>query len=528
MFFFQTDLASQLQKERDLNLRSINSQLLLLESNLRRRQEELATMLRERDITIRNQHRIILALASAYSQITGHGEIYKVLANTNKHEPDVDLPKILREILSHIAANEKKEEEGLKKKVQENDLKCDTSLSNNSKKQYQEKDTPNEKNEIIENKRNMKNEIETVKEKCNREGDNKIISDSTSIISEKKPDLEKPNDTDSAIMLEDTCSDSLIILPCMRDGVKVIRSVSDALECVSRPLQLPPNNTLSDSSLTTPVNSPPASPHMANMVSLSYADRNGSLSSTPFCSSSEESDGSPVCSISKARSTSLQQLEDIGLSSSQCAKSAETNIVPLTRSISEDPALMSCLQELEGIDIGDDAEDDCESKDLSSKCQANKLDTLTSSVASPINDSLSDNIDSMSLAYDSDSTLSDGSSDCEQDDHLSSQQSLSESSAQCSNFENSCPDRRLLIGSYEKLNDVPSIRPLNYKKKPDEMIQVTYNRVMSNHRSVTKVKDVKYKRINKAKSRSLEELRGKLRIHEGKPLISVSIGHSYA
>ncbi|XP_058814673.1 uncharacterized protein LOC131678499 [Topomyia yanbarensis] len=38
-----------------------------------------------------------------------------------------------------------------------------------------------------------------------------------------------------------------------------------------------------------------------------------------------------------------------------------------------------------------------------------------------------------------------------------------------------------------------------------------YNRVMSNHRSVTKPKDVKYKRINKAKSKSLEELRGRLR-----------------
>lgn len=40
---------------------------------------------------------------------------------------------------------------------------------------------------------------------------------------------------------------------------------------------------------------------------------------------------------------------------------------------------------------------------------------------------------------------------------------------------------------------------------------IKYNRVMSNHRSVTKPKDVKYKRINKAKSKSLEELRGKLR-----------------
>lgn len=41
--------------------------------------------------------------------------------------------------------------------------------------------------------------------------------------------------------------------------------------------------------------------------------------------------------------------------------------------------------------------------------------------------------------------------------------------------------------------------------------QHVYNRVMSNHRSVTKPKDVKYKRINKAKSKSLEELRGKLK-----------------
>lgn len=40
---------------------------------------------------------------------------------------------------------------------------------------------------------------------------------------------------------------------------------------------------------------------------------------------------------------------------------------------------------------------------------------------------------------------------------------------------------------------------------------INYNRVMSNHRSVTKPKDVKYKRINKAKSKSLEELRGRLK-----------------
>ncbi|CAO1385221.1 unnamed protein product [Diamesa tonsa] len=40
---------------------------------------------------------------------------------------------------------------------------------------------------------------------------------------------------------------------------------------------------------------------------------------------------------------------------------------------------------------------------------------------------------------------------------------------------------------------------------------INYNRVMLNHRSVTKPKDVKYKRINKAKSKSLEELRGRLK-----------------
>lgn len=50
------------------------------------------------------------------------------------------------------------------------------------------------------------------------------------------------------------------------------------------------------------------------------------------------------------------------------------------------------------------------------------------------------------------------------------------------------------------------------RDKNNKQAQVTnYNRVMSNHRSVTKPKDVKYKRINKAKSKSLEELRGKLR-----------------
>jgi hypothetical protein len=38
--------------------------------------------------------------------------------------------------------------------------------------------------------------------------------------------------------------------------------------------------------------------------------------------------------------------------------------------------------------------------------------------------------------------------------------------------------------------------------------------VMSNHRAVLKPKDVKFKRINKAKARSLEELRDKLKWEE--------------
>ncbi|XP_076252287.1 uncharacterized protein LOC143191262 isoform X2 [Rhynchophorus ferrugineus] len=56
----------------------------------------------------------------------------------------------------------------------------------------------------------------------------------------------------------------------------------------------------------------------------------------------------------------------------------------------------------------------------------------------------------------------------------------------------------------------------------------TYNRVMSNHRSVTKPKDVKYKRINKAKSKSLEELRGRLKnwVEQGSKLPGIALEHS--
>ncbi|CAG4927015.1 uncharacterized protein LOC123705120 [Colias croceus] len=68
--------------------------------------------------------------------------------------------------------------------------------------------------------------------------------------------------------------------------------------------------------------------------------------------------------------------------------------------------------------------------------------------------------------------------------------------------------------------------------EPKSTQVVTYNRVMSNHRNVTKPKDVKYKRINKAKSKSLEELRGRLKnwVDKGNKLSNIPLEHaqSYA
>ncbi|XP_049533386.1 uncharacterized protein LOC125949931 [Anopheles darlingi] len=52
-----------------------------------------------------------------------------------------------------------------------------------------------------------------------------------------------------------------------------------------------------------------------------------------------------------------------------------------------------------------------------------------------------------------------------------------------------------------------------------------FNRVMSNHRSVTKPKDVKYKRINKAKSKSLEELRGRLKHWVERGTCNINLSH---
>ncbi|KAK3928825.1 Serine/threonine-protein kinase N1 [Frankliniella fusca] len=84
-------------------------------------------------------------------------------------------------------------------------------------------------------------------------------------------------------------------------------------------------------------------------------------------------------------------------------------------------------------------------------------------------------------------------------------------------------------GSLEVLTDPAAADPPRVPPGPNHV--VTYNRVMSNHRSVTKPKDVKYKRINKAKSKSLEELRGRLRNWVDKGITSskfISLDQSYA
>ncbi|XP_021922672.1 uncharacterized protein LOC110831223 isoform X3 [Zootermopsis nevadensis] len=84
-----------------------------------------------------------------------------------------------------------------------------------------------------------------------------------------------------------------------------------------------------------------------------------------------------------------------------------------------------------------------------------------------------------------------------------------------------------LYGSFERLNETPHRQ--RHSEEPQQNQVTTYNRVMSNHRSVTKPKDVKYKRINKAKSKSLEELRGRLRnwVDKGNKL-ALSLDQSYA
>ncbi len=74
------------------------------------------------------------------------------------------------------------------------------------------------------------------------------------------------------------------------------------------------------------------------------------------------------------------------------------------------------------------------------------------------------------------------------------------------------PNKPPRVYTKDRLNKLHgSVERLDETKKPPAPHVTVFNRVMSNHRSVTKPKDVKYKRINKAKSKSLEELRGRLR-----------------
>lgn len=87
-----------------------------------------------------------------------------------------------------------------------------------------------------------------------------------------------------------------------------------------------------------------------------------------------------------------------------------------------------------------------------------------------------------------------------------------------------------VYGSFEVLDKAPDgDTVVSNQNSPDPPSHTAYNRVMSNHRNVTKPKDVKYKRINKAKSKSLEELRGRLKnwVDKGNK-INISLDQSYA
>lgn len=98
-----------------------------------------------------------------------------------------------------------------------------------------------------------------------------------------------------------------------------------------------------------------------------------------------------------------------------------------------------------------------------------------------------------------------------------------------------CSEKAICNTEPEQTKKSTESWPYSKENQPDdEKIQeksnhvTTYNRVMSNHRSVTKPKDVKYKRINKAKSKSLEELRGRLKnwVEQGSKLTGLALEHS--
>ncbi|XP_071529000.1 uncharacterized protein [Panulirus ornatus] len=384
----QNVLLLHLQRERDDHLRTIQSQLLLFESQLRRRQKEVQRLLQEKDATIRQQQHIILSLSRALKA--------QQTTQTSDHNT--------KEQVSKSVVDGKQGQSG-----------GDDSHSK----------------------------------------DDKI---SSLLITSTKSDPESLNDSDSAIMLEDNF-DSLVLIPLGKGEVKVVRSVSDAVEVASRsscPAAIPGASTTPDTTLLL-------------KPGFSSGTGPGSLSTSPSCSS-EESDDSPACTLTKGSA-----------------------------------GLLRTVYSLEEEEI-------CATqKEHSSLLE----DTVTPSLT-PSDKSSLHSILKVNSHYDSDATLSDGESEEEEEDRVR-------------HLDDSASDRRQLLGSYEKLNTLGAA-PL--KPKAEEEIQVTYNRVMSNHRSVTKPKDVKYRRINKAKSRSLEELRGKLKYwtdRGGKQSLSVDLDtHSYA
>lgn len=305
-----------------------------------------------------------------------------------------------------------------------------------------EKSTESQHGEVEEKrKQHGTNDENTLKK-----SDDKFSSSLTTTSS--KSDPESLNDSDSAIMLEDNF-DSLVLIPLGKGEVKVVRSVSDAVEVANRSSCSSSTSVAGDaSSLLKP--------------GFNSCTGPGSLSTSPSCSS-EESDDSPSCTLTKGRAELLRTVYSL-------EEEEVCQTLPERDSLSDDatsvePSLQSILK--------------------------------------------------ASSHYDSDATLSDGESEEEEE--------------RSRETDDSSNDRRQLLGSFEKLN---TLGATPVRAKAEEEIQVTYNRVMSNHRSVTKPKDVKYRRINKAKSRSLEELRGKLKYwtdRSGKHSLSVDLNnHSFA
>ncbi|KAL0107382.1 hypothetical protein PUN28_015736 [Cardiocondyla obscurior] len=122
--------------------------------------------------------------------------------------------------------------------------------------------------------------------------------------------------------------------------------------------------------------------------------------------------------------------------------------------------------------------------------------------------------------------------DCDSDNNQDPSESTENSEFEdkrMKNLDNGKGRLQDLYGSFERLAQDTDSSPNERPKDESQQAQVTYNRVMSNHRSVTKPKDVKYKRINKAKSKSLEELRGRLRnwVEKGNK-IAIPLDQSYA